>query len=246
MTKLHKRMGCRAGLIGLALALSSAMALAQTVPGPAAETPRLVVTGEGQIEAAPDMAVISLGVRTDAKTAGEALAQNSVRVAAVLAGLRAAGIEARDMQTSGLSLGPQWENYVVNGEGRNRIIGFTASNMVTVRVRDLPALGGILDKVVADGANTFNGLQFDLQDRRTSLDEARRRAVLDARRKATLYAEAAGITLGPVLGLTEQGGGGRPQPMFAREMSVASDKVPVAEGEIEISASVEIVFSIVK
>lgn len=246
MKQVHKRMGCRAGLMGLALALSSVMALAQAVPGPVAETGRLVVTGEGQIEAAPDMAIISLGVRTDAKTAGEALKQNSDRVATVLSGLTAAGVEARDMQTSGLSLGPQWENYVVNGEGRNRIVGFTASNMVTVRVRDLPGLGRILDRVVANGANTFNGLQFDLQERRASLDEARRRAVADARRKAALYAEAAGVTLGPVLALTEPGTGGRPQPMFAREMSVASDKVPVAEGEIEISASVEIVFSIAK
>ncbi|MGF6860532.1 uncharacterized protein YggE [Rhodobacteraceae bacterium MBR-64] len=241
MAKVRRMLGVL-GVLGLAGALCAGAAFAQDLAQ--MDTGRLVVTGEGRVAAAPDMAMITLGVRSDARTARDALAHNSERVATVLDGLRAAGIAARDMQTSGLSLGPNWENRVVNGQPQNLITGFTAANMVTVRVRDLSGLGAILDKVVADGANTFNGLQFDLQDRRASLDKARHRAVLDARQKADLYAKAAGLTLGPVLTLTEQGGGARPQPMFAREMSMAADKVPLAEGEIDITAQVEIVFAI--
>lgn len=213
---------------------------AQPVP----DGPVLRVTGEGRVEMAPDMAMITLGVESRAKTARAALSENSRRVAATLDTLRAAGIAARDMQTSGLSLGPEWETYRPGGENRPRVIGFVATNMVTIRVRDLPALGGILDKIADDGANVSNGLQFSVSNMDELRDTARRAAVQDARRKADLYAAAAGVTLGPIQSLTEGATGAVPRPMMAREMALSDAPVPVAEGEITVSATVEIVYAL--
>lgn len=250
MAQILSRSGAGRLLAVAALAFLSGaghMAQAQT---PADEAGILRVTGEGQVEAAPDMAVITLGVQSRAATAEAALAETSGRVAAVLDTLRAAGVLPRDMQTSGLSLAPEWENPRApgrdpgrDGEEPPRIIGFIASNMLTVRLRDLPALGGVLDQIVKAGANSFNGLQFTVSNLRELQDEARRRAVADARARADLYAGAAGVTLGVVRSLTETGGA-QPRPFLARDMAMAAESVPVAEGEITISATVEVTYSI--
>ncbi len=203
---------------------------------------RIIVTGEASVETAPDMAMISLGVTTEAADAADALAANTEATASVLDRLDAAGVEARDVQTSGLSLSPNWANN--QSTGTNSIVGFVASNQVTVRVRDLKALGGILDDVVRNGANTFNGLTFGLQDPDPVMDEARRAAVTEALRKARLYAEAAGVTLGPIAELSEQTGQ-MPQPMFARGATMEA-AVPIAEGEVAIAAQVRVEFEIVE
>ncbi|MGB7262057.1 MAG: SIMPL domain-containing protein, partial [Albidovulum sp.] len=152
----------------------------------AAETPMpmISVSGEGRVEIAPDMATVSLGVTNEADTATSALSANSEAVASVLERLAKAGVEARDIQTSGLSLGPRYD-YNSSG-GAPKLTGYVASNTVTVRVRALETTGNILDLVVAGGANTLNGLSFGLQDDQTARDEARTRAVADAARKAEL------------------------------------------------------------
>lgn len=203
---------------------------------------RIIVTGEASVETAPDMAMISLGVTTEAADAAAALAANTEATASVLDRLNAAGVEARDVQTSGLSLSPNWANN--QSTGTNSIVGFVASNQVTVRVRDLKALGGILDDVVRNGANTFNGLTFGLQDPDPVMDEARRAAVAEALRKARLYAEAAGVTLGPIAELSEQTGQ-MPPPIFARGAMMEA-AVPIAEGELAIAAQVRVEFEIVE
>ncbi|SPH24927.1 26 kDa periplasmic immunogenic protein [Defluviimonas aquaemixtae] len=203
----------------------------------------ITVTGEGRVEAAPDMATISLGVTTEAETASAAMTENSDAVAAVLTRLAETGIDDRDIQTSGLSLGPRYNYRSSDGEAPE-ITGYTVSNMVTVRLRALDTLGGILDRVVSDGANTLNGLAFGLQDDRDAMDEARRGAVAEAARKAALYADAAGVTLGPILSIHE-GGAMMPQPKMMAEASFARDGgVPVAGGELSIGADVTIVYAI--
>ena len=208
---------------------------------PAGAEGRIIVTGEGSVETAPDMATLSLGVTTEAKDAAEAMSTNSEATASVLERVAAAGVEPRDVQTSGLSLSPNWAND--QSTGMNSIVGFVANNQVTVRVRDLKALGGILDDVVRNGANTFNGLTFGLQNPDPVMDEARKEAVAEALRKATLYAEAAGVTLGPIAELSERMGGG-PEPMYARSGAMMEAAVPVAEGEVSISAQVTVEFEI--
>lgn len=218
-----------------------ALLLASTLALPVAafaQDAHITVTGEGRVDARPDLATITLGVTTEGTTAAEAMGANSTEVQAVLDRLKAAGIEARDLQTTGLSLNPNW----TQTEGQSPSIdGYVASNMLTVRVRALDGLGGVLDAAVADGANTLNGVTFDLADPEPMLDEARKLAVADALARARLLAEAAGVTLGDIVSITEGGGMEPPRPMYRME---AASAVPVAEGEVSRSASVTLVFAI--
>lgn len=200
--------------------------------------PRITVTGEGRVEAAPDMATVTLGVTTEGLTAAEAMDANTAALAAVLERLRAAGIADRDLQTSGLSLNPTWSN---PEGGRQRIEGFQASNMLSVRVRALNTLGEVLDAAVRDGANTLQGVTFGLADPQPVLDQARTRAVDDARRKAELLAGAAGVDLGRVLTVTEGGGYDQPVPQYRMDAMAA---VPVAAGEVSMSVAVTVVWQI--
>ena len=210
---------------------------------PAVSAGRITVVGEGSVKTAPDMATISLGVTSEAKTAADALSENTDATASVLDRVSAAGIESRDVQTSGLSLSPNWAHN--NTDGTSNIVGFVANNQVTVRVRDLSLLGGILDDVVRNGANTFNSLTFGLQNPDPVMDEARKAAVAEALRKAELYAAAAGVTLGPIAELTESGGPA-PQPMFRSAGAMMESDVPVAEGELSVGATITVVFEIVE
>lgn len=231
-TKLQARRG--------AWALAALLALA--VPGWAAG--KITVTGEGVTNAAPDMATIMLGVTSQAETAGAALGDNSARVAAILAELAKSGIAPRDLQTSGLALNPQFQYDSTGANATPEILGYIVTNNVTVRVRDLPNLGGLLDQVVRGGANTFNGLTFGLADPTPALDDARKAAVADARRKAELYAAAAGSTLGAILTLSENSGYAQPQPMFRMSADSAGASVPVASGELGITATVTIEYEL--
>lgn len=202
---------------------------------------RLTVTGEGRIDSAPDMATITLGVTSEADTAAAALRETSEATAEVLALLKQAGLAARDMQTRDLSLSPLWNNS--SSSSQPKINGYQAGNNVMVRVRALDTLGMILDTVVQGGANQFHGLSFGLQNPGPVQDDARRAAVAEALRKAKLYAEAAGITLGPILELNESGGSA-PQPEMMGRMAAVSVAVPVAGGEVSTVAQVTMVFQI--
>ena len=219
-----------------------ATALAFPVAGAAFATdaPRITVTGEGRVDTRPDMATISLGVTTQGATAAEAMAANSTQLATVLANLKTAGIADADLQTSGLSLNPNWSQS--DSGSAAQISGYIASNMLTVRVRALDGLGGVLDAAVTDGANTLNGVTFGLAEPNPVLDEARKRAVADATHRATLLSSAAGTELGNVISITEGGGYVEPGPMFRMAADAAS--VPVAEGQVAMSANVTMVWEL--
>jgi len=202
------------------------------------------VQGQGEVTATPDTAMINSGVTTQAATAREALDANSAAMDELIAALKDAGIEERDIQTSNFSVNP---NYVYS-DARDengyslppRIDGYQVSNTVTVRVRDLETLGAILDKSVTVGANTINGISFSVADPSEVLDKARRAAVKDARAKAELYAEAAGVDLGELESISESQGvsGPQPYPMYARAEAAAA--VPVSAGELSFSVSVNV------
>lgn len=221
------------------LLLSSLLALPAL-----AETPTRVVTvtGEGVVQALPDLATLSIGVTTQGDTAASALGANTGALAKVVDRLRAAGIEERDMQTSNLSLNPNW---TADESGNSRITGYLASNQLTVRVRVLASLGAVLDAAVADGANTLNGLSFGLADPKPLQDEARKAAVADAIARATLLVEAAGAKVGPVVSITEQTGFAQPMPMFRADAAMGAP-VPVAGGEVGVTSQVSVVLEIVQ
>ncbi|MDO9126643.1 MAG: SIMPL domain-containing protein, partial [Parvibaculum sp.] len=191
-------------------------------------------------------AYISTGVVTEGKTAAEALAANTKAMAEVFAGLKDAGIAEKDMQTSQFSVYPVYEQQEPQRQPQTpKIGGYRVQNQLTVTVRDLAALGGILDKVVSLGSNQMNGINFSIDKPEPLLDEARKDAVKDALRKAKLYAGAAGVSLGQIVSISENGSG-MPQPYYAKDMMMRAEasSVPVAAGEQTITASVNLVIKI--
>jgi uncharacterized protein len=222
----------------LLLVALAAPALAEPVPG------RITVTGEGSVSVVPDMATVTLGVTSEGATAAAAMAQNSAQLAAVIAQLKSAGIAEKDVQTSGLSLGPRWDNSASSVGKAPKIVGYVATNSVSVRVRALDHLGGVLDSVVKNGANTFSGVSFDIAARQPAEDAARKAAVVEALRKARLYADAAGVKLGAIQSISEDAGAG-PRPVMVGAFAMAkAASVPVAEGEMNITADVTVVINI--
>jgi len=226
-----------------ALGCVLAALLAAAAPVAQADEARatLTVTGEATVTRAPDTASLSIGVTTLADKAGEAMAANAGAMAAVIARLKDAGVEGRDMQTSGLSLSPNWSR-AGDDDGASRITGYTATNGLRVTIVALDRLGTVLDAAIADGANTLDGLSFALADPRPALDEARRQAVADARAKAELIADAAGVKLGAVMSVSEGGGYGGTRPAYRDAAMVAS--VPIEQGEVGYSAAVTIVWAL--
>lgn len=224
------------------LLMAACLAMPLPAMSEAIPQPMITVTGTGTVEAVPDIATLSIGVTTQGETAAAALSANSAALDAVMARLAAAGIEARDMQTSNLSLNPNWTGYDSASVAGPTIAGYVASNMLTIRVRALGSLGSVLDAAVADGANTLNGLTFGLVDPEPALNAARQEAVADARARAELLAAAAGVKLGRVLSISEGMAPIDPVPMLRAEASAT--EVPVAGGELGLSASVTILYQI--
>jgi uncharacterized protein YggE len=185
-------------------------------------------------------------VVTEATTAAEAMSQNAARMTQVMAALRRAGIEARDVQTSGLNLAAQYD-YVQNEPPRLR--GYQASNQVTVIINDLTKVGSTADAVVTAGVNQINGISFGLKDPSAAENQARQIAVRALQSKASLYARALGVELGGIRSLSE-GGGYAPQPprpMYARaEMAMDSGGTPVSAGELSIRIDITGVYDLAR
>lgn len=220
-----------------ALAAASTSAFAQQVQTP---PPTISVTGEATVSVAPDLAQIDGGVTTEAKTAREASEANNKAMNAVLAALKGAGIAAADIQTSRLSLQPQ--NAPPRPGARSPIVGYQASNRVTVRIRDVTKVANTIDALVTAGANDIGGIVFMVSKQSQLLDEARGKAIDDARRKAEVYAKAAHVRIGAPVSITEEGPGG-PVPMRATFKADAAG-APVAPGEETLRISVQVSYEL--
>ena len=205
---------------------------------PAQAAEKLVtVTGEATVAVAPDTAMIRLGVGTQEKTAREASEANARQMTAVLAAIKDTGVADRDIQTSRLSLQPQYDP---NKSGTARLTGFQASNQVTVRIRDIDKLPTVLDRAITAGANEMSGIEFVVSEQSKLLDQARDDAIADARRKAELYAKAAGAKLGRVVSITEEGSAPPPRPIQA----LRAGAVPIAPGEQTLKAIVTVSYEL--
>ena len=211
-------------------------ALAQTVP-PAA----ISVTGEANVSVAPDLAQIDGGVSTDAKTAREASDANNAAMGKVLLALKGAGVDEKDYQTSRLSLQPQYATSSKTAE-RPVVVGYRASNRVTIKVRDVAKVASMIDVLVGAGANDIGGINFMVSQASKLLDEAREQAIADARRKAQIYAKAAGVTLGEPIAISEETGS---TPVFrSRVAGGMAASAPVAQGEETLSVTVSVSWAI--
>lgn len=202
----------------------------------------LAMTGHGEVRSAPDQVDITAGVTTNAATAAAALSANTARMKTVFAAIQKLGVAERNIQTSNFSVSPQYSNGANNEAPR--LTGYQVSNSVSVRLDDVGKLGAALDALVAAGANQMNGIGFSIHDPSPMLKTAREQAVADARARAETYARAAGVTLGPILSISE-GGSDVPRPMpKVMYMARAAAPVPVAAGEESVSADVSIVWEI--
>jgi uncharacterized protein YggE len=219
----------------IAATLLAAPALAQNVP-----PGTITVTGEATISVAPDLAQIDAGVTSDAKTAREASDANNAAMGKMLLALKSAGIDEKDIQTSRLSLQPQ---YPPNRTGPSAAVAYRASNRVMIRLHDLTKLAGTIDMLVSAGANDIGGIEFVVSNASKLLDEAREQAIADARRKADIYARATGVTLGAPLSIAEEG---RPGPMPFRKMAAGLPMAaaPVAQGEETLAVTVNVSWTI--
>jgi uncharacterized protein len=199
------------------------------------------VIGEASISVPPDLAQLDAGVASDGKTAREASDANNTAMGKVLAALKTAGIEDKDFQTSRLSLQPQ---YAPNRSGPTPIVGYRASNRVTVNLRDVTKVAGVIDTLVAAGANDVGNVYFSVSQASKLLDDAREKAIADARRKAEVYARAAGVTLGAPLSIAEEGSA---MPVFRAKVEAAmpaAAPTPVARGEETLTVSVNVIWAI--
>ena len=228
-----------AALVSLAavLALVASAAEPETAHGLAAQlrAEGITVSGTGIVRAAPDRAEISFGVVTQGRTASQTLAANDTAIQRVVAALRAAGIARADIQTRSFSISPRFS------EEGEQLEGYTAQNTVAVQLRALDRAGAVIDAAVGAGANQVYGPSLSRSDARELYRNALRAGVEDARSKAQAIAAAAGVTVGGVVGVVEQGAANEPPPMAAADARVAA---PIEPGTQDIGATVVVTFSV--
>lgn len=234
-------------LTALAAVMIPAGALAQAVPATVeplvpAQGTVLDVSTEGRTTRVPDVATIRAGVVSQAPTAAAALADNAQRMTRVIAALKRAGVAPRDLATSNVGLSPQYR--YTEGQAP-AITGYQATNTVSIRFREVARAGGVLDALVAQGANQIDGPNLSIDKPEAALDEARTDAVKKARARADLYAAAAGLKVVRVISIAETGqdaGAPGPQPVFLARAMASDAKTEIAPGEKDVTVTLSVRF----
>ena len=214
------------------------LAHVQTITGT-----RLDISATGEVTRVPDIANISAGVMTRSATATGAITDNAARMERVRAALKRAGIADRDIQTANLSLNPE---YRYQDNQPPQLTGYTASNQVNVRFRDIRNTGRILDALVAEGANQINGPSLSIDNPEAALDEARVKAIAMGRARAEIYARALGMRVVRLLSVSEGGGYSGPPPvvMMRAESGVAAADSKIDPGEQQLQVTVAMSFEL--
>jgi len=236
-------------LLAAALVVAAAMpaaadaqqapSITQTIAGT-----RLDINATGEVTRVPDLAVITAGVVTRSATAGGAIQQTATRMARVREALRQAGIADRDIQTSNISLEPQ---YTYANNQPPKLNGYAATNQLSIRFRDIENTGKILDALVAQGANQINGPNLTIDKPEAALDEARAKAVAAARARADLYARSLGMRVVRVVSVSESGGSfpvPPPMPMYARAEAAQAADSKIDPGEQKLQVNLAITFEL--
>ena len=222
-------------LLGIAAVPATAVAQQASITQSIAGT-RLDVNAAGEVTRVPDLAIITAGVVTRASSAGSAMQQAAQRMSRVRAALKAAGVEDRDIQTSNVSLSP---DYVYEQNKTPRITGYSASNQLTVRFRDIARAGPILDALVQEGANQISGPSLTIEKPEPALDEARAKAVANGRARAELYARSLGLRVVRVVSVNESGGYYAPPPpapvMMAERSGAANTSIEAGEQKLQVN-----------
>lgn len=222
------------------------LAAALPLSTPAAAAKRMIsLSASGTVKATPDMASISTGVTSEGQTAQDALSKNTDAMTKVVDTLKGAGLEPKDIQTTDFSVSPIYERK--KDEEAAFITGYGVNNNVNITVRDIDKLGDVLDKVVRAGANQIGSISFGIAEPEKMKDEARKLAMKNAIDNAKLYAETAGVELGPVIKITESGSY-TPRPYramaAAAPMMAEAKQVPVEGGTMSVEAKVEVTWEL--
>lgn len=231
--------------IGVALlaafTLVGESASAQQPLAPASPSARIIVTGSGSVTTPPDYAEIASGVTTQAKTAKEASDANTKTMAALNSALKANGIAAGDIQTLRFAVSPVYGPPQQNAPPK--LVGFSVSNELGIKVRQIGKVGEILDSLIQAGATDSGSVQFLHSNMSQVLDQARQAALADARRKAALYAQSADLKLGGVAWITEVPAYAPPSPMMAGR-AYAAAPVPISAGTDTLSMQITVGFEV--
>ena len=233
-------------LLPVAAAALIAAACTKTVEGPAGASPpfpeQLQVTGGGRVTAAPDLAVLDLGVSVLRESVAAALSEGAALMARVLDALHASGISDADITTTYFSVYPE---YTHSPEGQQSISGYRVSNNVSVRLHDIDAVGTVFDDAAAAGGDEIivNGVSFTVDDPTPLIDQARTLAAQDAQRRAGALADLSGVKIGKITSVTESGPSGGPQP-FPFGKFAGGGGVPISEGQIEVVVSLFVSYEI--
>lgn len=230
-------------LLGTAAALPSPVAAQQAAINQTIAGTRLDISATGDVTRVPDLATISAGVVSRATTATSAIQQTATRMARVREALRRAGIADRDIQTSNVSLNP---DYIYANNQPPKLSGYSASNQVTIRFRDIASTGKILDALVDQGANQISGPNLSVEHPEAALDEARVKAIAAARARADLYARSLGMRVARIVAVSESGGYAPPPPMPPMVMAARAerDQTVIDPGEQRLQVSVSMTFEL--
>lgn len=223
----------------LAVPLAGRAAAAEEIAAPL-----VIVTGEARVGAVPDIAEVLAGVTTQGKTAREASEANARTMTAVLAALREAGIAERDLQTQRFTIHPVYARPQDSRNEGPRITGYSVSNQVAIRIRDVARVAEMLDRTIGAGANDIRSVDFSVADPSKALDAARAAAIADARRKAEVYAKAANVQLGRAVTITERDAPAR--PLVLRAAAPTAGAPPIAAGEETLQVAVTVGFELVR
>ena len=230
----------------LTLSACSAVPIVQAADEGKPVVRQLSTVGQGKVYLVPDLAYVYIGVRSEAATVAEALKLNNTQAQAIQKALTDLGVDVKDIQTSAFNVYPQQQVNPREPNATETKTTYVVENTVNVNVRDLSKLGGLLDKVVESGANTINGIQFDVKDKAKALSEARKQAIDDAKAQATELAQAAGVTVAAIQTMNVYTGG-QPGPVYQGKggFAVATDSsVPVSAGQLLVTADANITFEI--
>lgn len=202
----------------------------------------ITVQGTGRVTISPDLATISLGVQSQSGTAAKAQSQASAAMSRIIGAVKAQGIADADLTTQWISLQPQYDNTI--GSSIPRLLGYQASQSMSIKVRHIDKAGAVIDAAVAAGASQVGGISFSVADPTSATAQARSAAVADARAHATALAQAAGISLGAVISLSEVAPAPTPIPYAAGDLAAPSVRTPVQIGTTEVDVMVEVTFAI--
>lgn len=231
-------------LIFPALAMLASF-LTVSAPDALADTPEkrtISLSATGTVKTTPDKVNITTGVTSEGQTARDALDKNTEAMTGVVEGLKAAGIDPKDIQTTNFSVSPIYEQ---KKQGQAAFItGYRVTNQVHITVRDTGKLGDILDKVVSLGANQIGSIAFGVSEPGVLEDEARKQAMRNAIADAKLYAETAGVELGPVLTITEDDGGYIPRYAEAAAPMAMDKAVPIEGGTTTVQVRLRVTWEL--